>query len=153
MPEDRAAGSEKSLNPTGGNSNEKSNTVGDKKKKARARRKQQQLRKKQNQADAKREKCGVPCMASYHITLENRRTGVCEMQKGLEKWTTNLGLGLLIIHIKNLTYIPDAHFITPYTEPVPVNNPPDAADMARIEGYKIHHRAVVGMKVKLQEQY
>ena len=93
-------------------------------------------------------------MEPYYISPENRRTGVCEMQKGLEKWTTNLGLCLLINHhIKDLTYLPDVHFQTTYIEPAAQNNPPNDADLACIEGCKIRHRAVVTQQVKLQDQY
>ena len=80
MTEDRAARSENSPNPTGEQSNEKSNTGGISKKKTRAaRRRKQQRKKKQNQPEGKKAKCGVLMMEPYLITPENRRTGVRDM--------------------------------------------------------------------------
>ena len=75
------------------------------------------------------------------------------MQKGLTNWTTNVGYVLFNDHIKHLTHLPVDHFQTPYVEPVAQNNPPDVADLARIEGYKIRYRAIVNQQVKLQDQY
>ena len=64
-----------------------------------------------------------------------------------------MGLVMFNEHIRNLTHLPDTHFQTPYVEPVAQNNPPDDADLARIEGYKIRHRTIVIQQVKLQDQH